>query len=173
MNISIYVLIELEISLYMYILIAVEILSYINCCGTFIIYVYILIAVELSLYIYILIAVEIVLYISSVQRASPNCYSYIVLLPLHKIRLIYSSCLYQLKVRAEDGGTPPLSSTATVSITVNRNLNVPEFRPDRYEAEILETQPLGDPIVMVTANDKDNVVCVPLFFHIHKNIFGY
>ena len=46
--------------------------------------------------------------------------------------------LLQLKVLAEDGGSPPRSATATVSITVERNLAAPEFTPQRYETEILE-----------------------------------
>ena len=46
--------------------------------------------------------------------------------------------LLQLKVLAEDGGSPPRSATATVSITVERNLAAPEFTPGRYETEILE-----------------------------------
>ena len=61
---------------------------------------------------------------------------------------------------AVDGGTPPRMSTATVEITVERNLNAPEFNPNKYEVEVLETQALGAEITKVEARDLDvNVSC--------------
>lgn len=67
-------------------------------------------------------------------------------------------CALQLKVLAEDGGTPPNRATATVTIQVQRNLNKPKFNPERYEVEVLETMLVGDPVVKVTAEDADRVV---------------
>ena len=75
-----------------------------------------------------------------------------------------SLSVLQLKVLAYDGGSPPLSATATVHITVQRNLKAPVFAPNRYETEILETQPLADPIVTVTARDEDRLVSRSLIY---------
>ena len=46
----------------------------------------------------------------------------------------------QLGVLASDGGSPAKVATATVSITVERNLNTPEFTPTSYEVSIPENQ---------------------------------
>lgn len=71
---------------------------------------------------------------------------------------------------AIDGGTPPRMSTATVQITVERNLNAPEFQPNRYEREVLETQALGEPIVTVTARDLDVNVSIVNRKYLGSNI---
>ena len=64
---------------------------------------------------------------------------------------------FQLGILATDGGTPPKSTTATVEITVVRNLNAPEFNPSRYEIEILENQLLGENIATIVASDVDRI----------------
>jgi len=56
---------------------------------------------------------------------------------------------------ATDGGRPPLSDTSTVIVTVERNLNTPEIRPQNYSLTILSTQNLGIPIETVDAVDND------------------
>ena len=56
---------------------------------------------------------------------------------------------------AQDGGNPPKASTATVLISVQRNLFSPRFEPQRIDLDILETYPLGVPITNVNATDKD------------------
>ena len=66
-----------------------------------------------------------------------HIYAYVILTFVNR-RLMFD--LLQLKVLAEDGGSPPRSATATVSITVERNLAAPEFTPQRYETEILEVR---------------------------------
>ena len=70
----------------------------------------------------------------------------------------------QLKVIAADGGTPSKVTTATVEVTVKRNLNRPEFSPNRYEVEILETQALGEAITTVLARDADAQVFYTPFY---------
>ena len=72
--------------------------------------------------------------------------------------LLLRGCFVQLEVVASDGGTPARSSTATVDVTVRRNLHKPQFAPNRYEADLLETQALGEPLLRVTAIDADVVV---------------
>ena len=64
----------------------------------------------------------------------------------------------QLAVLASDGGSPPKTSTASVEITVRRNLQRPKFEPDRYETRVLETYPLGATLVTVVATDDDVTV---------------
>ena len=65
------------------------------------------------------------------------------------------SLLFQLGIVAVDGGSPAFTSTATVQITVRRNLNSPDFSPSRYEITLPENQPLGEVVGMVTAVDSD------------------
>ncbi len=63
--------------------------------------------------------------------------------------------VYKVRVRASDGGTPPKTDTAVVTVNVQRNLKLPNFSPNSYEARILETQDLGVPFVQVKAKDDD------------------
>ncbi|GFR89571.1 protocadherin Fat 4 [Elysia marginata] len=62
---------------------------------------------------------------------------------------------YQILVQALDSGVPALSDLSTVTITVNRNLNPPEFVQNVYNVTILETRPLGETFVTVRATDAD------------------
>ena len=64
----------------------------------------------------------------------------------------------QVRVLAQDGGTPSLSATATVNVQVRRNLFSPQFQVLLYEATILETQDLGVEILRVNATDADTKV---------------
>ncbi|KAL8559117.1 hypothetical protein ACOMHN_046165 [Nucella lapillus] len=69
--------------------------------------------------------------------------------------LLDTNTLYRLRVEARDGGTPPRSATALVSINVRRNLASPVFVQNTYETTILETQSLGVNILRVSATDAD------------------
>ena len=63
---------------------------------------------------------------------------------------------YDITVEARDRGIPPLSSTATVRLTVlDVNDNSPEFYPQQYFVAITEDNPLGSSILQVSATDKD------------------
>lgn len=63
---------------------------------------------------------------------------------------------YTIKVIAEDGGSPPLSSTATIILTVkDLNDNNPEFQPKSYYVNVFETDPAGVQVVRVSAADRD------------------
>lgn len=64
----------------------------------------------------------------------------------------------QVRVLAQDGGTPSLSATATVNVQVRRNLFSPQFAQLLYETTILETQDLGVEILRVNATDADTKV---------------
>lgn len=57
---------------------------------------------------------------------------------------------------AQDHGTPPLSSTATVEITVlDVNDNSPKFSSNSYSVDVSEDAAVGSPVLDVTANDAD------------------
>ena len=72
--------------------------------------------------------------------------------------LVSMFTLFQLRVVASDGGTPPLLATTVVEVHINRNLQAPRFPSTNYRPEILETQQLGLAFVRVRAGDADNKV---------------
>uniref|UniRef100_S4RTD9 Cadherin domain-containing protein n=1 Tax=Petromyzon marinus TaxID=7757 RepID=S4RTD9_PETMA len=63
---------------------------------------------------------------------------------------------YPLVVQAQDRGSPPLGSTAKVTVVVgDLNDNHPVFYPVQYFASILENEPGGTAVTTVTATDPD------------------
>ena len=58
-------------------------------------------------------------------------------------------------MRARDGGTPSLSSTVVLTVSVNRNLFAPLFLQNSYTVEISETTAPGTGILFVSASDND------------------
>ncbi|XP_064636324.1 cadherin-related tumor suppressor-like [Lineus longissimus] len=63
---------------------------------------------------------------------------------------------YVVKIKAQDGGTPSLSSTTTVYLNVTDiNDNPPIFYPRNYFATVMENKPSGTTVVQVTATDLD------------------
>ncbi|KAJ8319080.1 hypothetical protein KUTeg_004171 [Tegillarca granosa] len=63
--------------------------------------------------------------------------------------------LYTVRVVAKDGGTPNLETTATVAISVSRNLFDPSFLDQTYTVTIHETQDLGVSILALRGLDQD------------------
>ncbi|KAF2360138.1 Cadherin, partial [Trinorchestia longiramus] len=64
---------------------------------------------------------------------------------------------YDITVEARDRGIPPLSSTATVRLSVlDVNDNSPEFYPQQYFVAVAEDNPIGSSLVQVSATDKDD-----------------
>lgn len=64
---------------------------------------------------------------------------------------------YFLTVQAIDGGTPPLSNTAVVTINVTDiNDNPPRFADNVYSVQILESEPVGNSSVQIVAVDTDS-----------------
>ena len=57
-----------------------------------------------------------------------------------------------------DGGSPALSDTVVLEVTVNRNLHVPSMRQAEVATTIQETQPLGDSFLRLEAADQDEKV---------------
>ncbi|KAK3598460.1 hypothetical protein CHS0354_023013 [Potamilus streckersoni] len=63
---------------------------------------------------------------------------------------------YRVEVFAFDGGSPSLTSSATIIVTINdTNDNVPEFIQSYYEFEIEENQPVDIFVGEVSAVDRD------------------
>ena len=63
---------------------------------------------------------------------------------------------YTFLITAQDGGTPPLNSTATVYVTVlDINDNSPQFRQDEYEAMVSEDHATLTPFLSIEATDLD------------------
>ncbi|XP_041796788.1 protocadherin-16-like [Chelmon rostratus] len=63
---------------------------------------------------------------------------------------------YTLTVTAQDQGHPPLSSTATVEVTVmDINDHSPQFQSSSYTADISEDVPIGSLVLEVKAIDLD------------------
>ena len=77
--------------------------------------------------------------------------------------------LFQGRVKAQDGGSPPRSATATVKINILRNLNAPSFASLNYNRTILETAALNDVLVTVVATDSDRRVRWFLNMSLRKN----
>ncbi|KAM4038953.1 protocadherin alpha-C2-like isoform 1-T1 [Anomaloglossus baeobatrachus] len=64
--------------------------------------------------------------------------------------------LHQLVLTAIDGGTPPKSGTAQISIRVmDTNDNTPFFDKSTYKASLLENSPAGTLVVKLNASDPD------------------
>lgn len=64
-------------------------------------------------------------------------------------------CIFQIRVRVSDGGTPPKTDTTVVGVTVTRNLKKPVFDPVSYSFRGLETLNLGSVVATVSARDED------------------
>lgn len=89
----------------------------------------------------------------------------------------YIACYYfdsQARVRVADGGNPVLSDTATVQITIQRNLVTPVFNPQRDLTEnIPETMPAGEVVVNVNATDADQFVSSSTYNFVFSECFMY
>lgn len=67
-----------------------------------------------------------------------------------------SQARYQLVITAQDRGTPPLSGSCNVTVTVeDQNDNDPRFSKPRYTATIAEDTEIGSAAVTVMATDPD------------------
>ena len=63
--------------------------------------------------------------------------------------------VYQLRIRARDGGVPFKFSIKVCRLTITRNFQTPVFSENNYGVIVSETLPLGDVILTVTATDSD------------------
>lgn len=64
---------------------------------------------------------------------------------------------FQMQVLAVDGGSPSLTGTLSVDVSViDVNDNSPQFENASYSVEILENQPSGSTVLRVQARDPDS-----------------
>lgn len=76
------------------------------------------------------------------------------------LNFIYKIVIFciQLRILAQDGGSPSRTAITIASITVQRNLYAPVFQILSKNETILETRQLGLPILQVKATDGDRRV---------------
>lgn len=68
----------------------------------------------------------------------------------------YNFPRYQLTVKAQDRGNPPLSSFSTISIIIiDVNDYAPQFESLRYDLWIAENSPIGTTVGTIIARDQD------------------
>ena len=80
---------------------------------------------------------------------------------------------FRIVVVARDQGTPPLSSTAVVSLQVlDANDNSPEFYPRHYLVSVAENATPGTAIVNVTATDEDQGLNAQMTYTIQSGADG-
>ncbi|XP_037068712.1 protocadherin Fat 1-like [Pollicipes pollicipes] len=75
--------------------------------------------------------------------------------------------MFNISVRATDGGTPQLSSTATVILLVQDvNDNAPEFTKKLYHATALENTTVGTEVLKLLATSRDSGVNAEISYSI-------
>ena len=63
--------------------------------------------------------------------------------------------MLQLLVQVYDSSNPSQRAATTVTITVQRNVNAPQFSRSEYTARIVESYPIGSSVLGVRATDRD------------------
>ena len=64
---------------------------------------------------------------------------------------------YVLNISATDGGSPPLSSYQLLTVyVVDVNDNAPKFQPSLFFGNVSENEPVGTPVMKVSASDRDS-----------------
>nr|XP_025873688.1 protocadherin gamma-A7 isoform X12 [Vulpes vulpes] len=87
------------------------------------------------------------------ERSIDNYYRLVTVKNLDREKL----SVYNITLKATDGGTPPLSSETHISINVaDTNDNPPAFPQSSYSVYIPENNPRGASIFSVTAHDPDS-----------------
>ena len=81
---------------------------------------------------------------------------------------------FNFTVRAADMGSPPMSSEVNVSVVlVDVNDNSPQFNKSEYHAYVMENQPIGTPVLIVTATDDDTGSNARLSYGLHGGNFRF
>nr|XP_055187862.1 protocadherin gamma-A7 isoform X12 [Nyctereutes procyonoides] len=87
------------------------------------------------------------------ERSIDNYYRLVTAKNLDREKL----SVYNITLKATDGGTPPLSSETHISVNVaDTNDNPPAFPQSSYSVYIPENNPRGASIFSVTAHDPDS-----------------
>ena len=81
---------------------------------------------------------------------------------------------FNFSVRATDQGSPPLSSEVEVSLNlVDINDNSPAFNKTVHQAYVMENQPIGTPLLVVTATDRDEGINARLSYGLTGGNFRF
>lgn len=84
------------------------------------------------------------------------------------------SPFFNFTVRATDMGTPSMSSEVEVFLSlVDINDNSPKFNQSEYRAYVMENQPIGTPVLVVTATDQDVGSNARLSYGLHGGNFRF
>ena len=79
---------------------------------------------------------------------------------------------YTMTVFATDGGSPPLTGSSTVVVSVlDQNDNAPEFSQSAYEGAVAEGQPAGTSVVTVVTSDRDEGSNAEVTFTVNSTVF--
>ncbi|XP_008325195.2 protocadherin alpha-8-like, partial [Cynoglossus semilaevis] len=102
-----------------------------------------------------------------------NMYSLVLRSPLDRESVSH----FNVEITATDGGQPPLSTFKSLNIEVSDvNDNKPVFLNNPVELYLVENNVPGNPIITVTASDKDLNENAALVYHVireengHKNV---
>ena len=69
-------------------------------------------------------------------------------------------CVLQFTVRASDQALPtPKTTDVQVTVSVPRDIKLPEFRNDEYKVTVNEDNEVGDDIIEIRADDDNLKVC--------------
>lgn len=66
--------------------------------------------------------------------------------------------VFQIRVRARDGGVPFRFNTSVVIVTMQRNFQTPTWQVPSYSKTVVESLGLGTVILTVNASDADPLV---------------
>ena len=80
---------------------------------------------------------------------------------------------YTLTVFATDDGSPPLTGSSTVVVSIlDQNDNAPEFSRPVYEGAVAEGQPAGSSVVTVVTSDRDEGSNAEVTFSVNSTVFA-
>ncbi|XP_039621712.1 protocadherin-11 X-linked isoform X2 [Polypterus senegalus] len=78
---------------------------------------------------------------------------------------------FVMKIKVEDGGNPPKSSTAILQVTISDvNDNRPKFKESEVEVNIPENAPVGTSVTQLHATDSDLGINAQIFFSFSNQI---
>lgn len=82
--------------------------------------------------------------------------------------------MFIFKILAEDRGTPPLSSTMDILLTIkDSNDNAPIFEQEFYHIELDEDTPRGKQLLKLKASDEDlDQKLTYRIEHMDRNLFA-
>ena len=106
----------------------------------------------------------------ALQRISDKMYKVVTAKPLNREVIP----MYQISVRCQDKGIPPLVSYRYYNVTVlDDNDNIPRFTRRRYEVNMNENNAIGQAILTVIATDEDSGDNGKVEYQLHTDAANY